>query len=136
MTSIAQRMFDGFFAESSLEDAIDAAGCEYEKLGWDYYDCSLELHGCAPGFRLPLEAQKIIHDAGFFKCYVNHTDKWETHYGFKPNEPFQESKGWRVSYPHKRGEGEQGILVEEVCQTWPKDWFETGYCRVVAPQSL
>lgn len=131
MTSIADRMFDGFFAESGLETALDDAGCEYEKLGWDHYDCSLELHGCAPDFRLPLDAQKVVHDAGFAKCYVNHTDKWETHYSFSGKE-FKESKGWRVSYPHKRGGDEKGILVEEVCQTWPKEWFETGYCRVVS----
>lgn len=129
--SLAERMFDGFFAESHLEHLIDEAGAVYEKLAWDHYDCSLELHGCAPDFRLPVEAQKVVHGAGFDKCYVNHTDKWETHYSFRSKE-FQESKGWRVSYPHRRGEGEKGILIEEVCQSWPKEWFETGYCRVIS----
>ena len=130
MTNIASRLYDAHYAESELENQLEQAGAEFEGLGWDWYDHSIELHGVTPDYRLSEEAQKIIHKAGFSTAFVNHTDKWETHYHFNPNGKFKESKGWRVSYPHKRGEGEKGIWVEEVCQTWPKDWFDSGYCIV------
>lgn len=133
MATTAERMFDGFFAESALEVALDDAGAQYERLGWDHYDNSLELHGCLPDYRLSIEVQKIVHNAGFSTCYVNHTDKWETHYNFKDKD-FKESKGWRVSYPHRRGENDRGILLEERCQSWPTEWFETGYCQIVKPE--
>lgn len=130
MTSIAERLFDGRYAECELEEALDSAGAIYERLGWDDYDGSVELHDVPADHRLPIEVQKVIHAAGFIKAYVNHADKWETHYVFKPNEEFVESKGWRVSYPHKRGEDHEGIWVEQIVDGWPKDWFETGYCIV------
>jgi len=125
--SIAERMFDGFFAESELGEELVI---EYERIGFDHYDNSLELYGVPDDARLSIDEQKVIHAAGFSKCYVNHVDKWETHYGFHDKE-FKPAKGWRVSYPHKRGDETGGILVEEICPSWPKDWFETGYCRVV-----
>lgn len=130
MSTIAARLFDGRDAETELEDALEAAGVKFERLGWDYYDCSVEIHGAPAADRLSADAQRAIHAAGFVKAYVNHVDKWETHYGFKPREEFAEAKGWRVSYPHKRGEDENGIWVEEVCKSWPREWFETGYCIV------
>ena len=126
--TIAERLFDGHYAESDLEDKLEQAGFpETMTLGWDWYDCSLEIHGVAPDFRLSKEALQIVRDAGFARLYVNHADKWETHYTFKAGE---DAKPWRVSYPHKRGEGEKGIWVEEVVPTWPPAWFESGYCIV------
>lgn len=133
-TDIAQRIFDGSHAQGELEDALYAAGAKFETMGWDDYDCSLELYGVPSECRLSIEAQSAVHAAGFCKAYVNHKDKWETHYIFNPREPFKESKGWRVSYPHKRGEGEKGIWVEEVIDGWPKEWFETGYAAVKAAE--
>jgi hypothetical protein len=133
MNTIAQRLFDSGDAECELEEALTDAGVEFKSLGWDYYDCSLEIHGVAPDDRLSGSAQKVVYDAGFAKVYVNHTDKWETHYSFKRKEPFSEVKGWRVSYPHKRGANETSILLEERVPSWPKEWFESGYCRVVHP---
>lgn len=130
--SLSERLFDGRYAESELETLMEDLGVPFERLGWDHYDCSVELYDVPPEYRLGIEAQRAIHGAGFCIAFMNHADKWETHYRFKPNEEFAESKGWRVSYPHKRGENEEGIWVEEVCSTWPKDWFESGYCIVKA----
>lgn len=128
--NIAQRLFDGDQAECDLEDVLLDAGVTFEKLGWDHYDCSLEIYGVPPNDRLSEDAQKAIHAAGFCKAYVNHADKWETHYGFNPNESFVVSKGWRVSYPHKRGDG-GNIMVEEVVKGWLDDWFKSGYVVVI-----
>lgn len=128
--SIADRLFDSRNAESELEDALSEAGCTFESLGWDWYDCSLEIHGVDAGDRLSEAAQRVVHGAGFGKVYVNHKDKWETHYSFDPNGDFVASEGWRVSYPHKRGEDQKGIWVEQVVPGWPKDWFKSGHAIV------
>lgn len=135
MNTIAARMFDGHDAECELETLLADAGAIFDRLGWDHYDSSVELHGVPADYRLSIAVQGIIHKAGFVKAYINHVDKWETHYGFKPREAFTEAKGWRVSYPHKRGDDAKGIWVEEVCTTWPKEWFETGYCIVRPPSN-
>lgn len=126
--SIAERLFDSNNAGSELEDQLEEAGVPFERIGWDWYDCSLEIFDVPSDYRLSEAAQRVIYDAGFAKAYVNHIDKWETHYSFKAE--FIVSKGWRVSYPHKRGPGEKGIWVEEFISGWPKDWFDTGYAIV------
>jgi hypothetical protein len=129
--SIASRLFDATYAENELEEALSNAGINFEKLGWDYYDCSLEIYGVEPICRLSVDAQKVIHAAGFATVYVNHTDEWETHYTF-PSGEFVEQKGWRVSYPHKRKDAsDKTILLERPVESWPKEWLETGYCKVV-----
>lgn len=133
MTSIAERIFDGGFAESELEASINEV--PYEKLGCDDYDCSLELYGVPVDYRLTEPVQRIIKEAGFVKVYVNHVDKWETHYTWgHPDKPFSPVEGWRVSYPHKRGPEEKGIWVEKVIPTWPDKWFDTGYVLVKKPE--
>ncbi len=129
-TSIAQRLFDGSNAESELEEKLDEAGVKYEKLGFDYYDQSLELYDVPSDYRLSAEAQAIIHEAGFAMVYVNHLDKWETHYTFDSGE-FKPKDGWRVSYPHKRSDGTAGILVEKPIPRWPQEWFDSGYAKVI-----
>ena len=121
--SIADRLFDAQHAESDLA-ALLGEEVIYERMGWDHYDRSLELHGVPVGYRLSAKDQRIIQDAGFSIVYVNHTDKWETHYDFtKFPAPV---KGWRVSYPGKRPTPEGGIWVEETVPTWPKEWFDNG----------
>jgi hypothetical protein len=133
MATIAERLFDAHDAAYELERLLENVGVEFQRLGWDWYDRSVEVHGVAPNARLSIEAQRAIHEAGFSTAYVNHTDKWETHYHFKPEEPFVESKGWRVSYPHKRGNEEQGIWVEEHVASWPQAWFDSGYVQIKPP---
>ena len=130
VATVASRIFDGDYAQGELEEALDEAGVKRSRIGWDSYDQSIELYGVAADYRLSIEAQKAIHGAGFTQAYVNHVDEWETHYRFKPDEPFAESKGWRVSYPHKRSGTETGIWVEQIVDGWPKDWFESGKCVV------
>lgn len=131
MTNIANRLFDGDHAKSELDDSLHEAGVPVDNIGWDYYDCSLEIYKLPPDFRLTAEAQKAIHAAGFYTCYCNHTDKWETHYHFKPDDVFVESEGWRVSYPHKRNDGNRSILLEADCLNWPREWFKSGYCVII-----
>lgn len=134
MTTIAERLFEAHFqigsAEEELSELLENAGVPFDDIGWDWYDCSLELVKVTSEYRLSAEAQKIIYDAGFQKAYINHTDSWETHYSFNLKEPFKEVDGWRVSYPGKRGDGTQPVWVEKVVPSWPPEWFETGYCVV------
>ena len=127
--NISDRIFNGERAKADLEDELWEAGVQFEEASYDDYDYSCELFDVAEDYRLSSEAQKILHEAGFAKVYLNHIDKWETHYTFEPGE-YKEIKGWRVSYPSKRGKDEKGILVEEPIESWPKEWFETGYAVV------
>lgn len=127
--TVAEQLFEARLVECRLEDALDDAGVVLERLGWDYYDCSLEICGVPPDQRLSEVAQRIVFDAGFMKLYVNHTDKWETHYSF--GKEFSKQEGWRVSYPHKRNDWTPSILVEKPVATWPQKWFDTGYVRIV-----
>jgi hypothetical protein len=127
--SIAERVFDGHWALSELGDHLDDAGVQYENMGHDHYDCSLELHDVPDDFRLNGTQQNIIRDAGFACVYVNHKNKWETHYGWRKGD-FPVS-GWRVSYPHKRGENGGPILVEADIPSWrARGWFDTGYAVI------
>ncbi len=132
--SLAERIFDGTEAEKDLCEKLDDAGAQFSKMRWDWYDNSLELDGVPNDFRLSSELQKVIFDAGFGQVYVNHQDKWETHYSGWGKE-FKSVEGWRVSYPHKREElklhNDDGkIWVEKVVPSWPKDSFSTGYAVV------
>lgn len=124
--SLAERLFDGGSARSEMEDQLEDAGVTLDRLGYDSYDCSLEIYGVPATQRLSEAAQRAVHAAGFAKVYVNHDDKWETHYGFRDAE-FKVAKGWRVSYPHKRGKEEKSIWVEEFIHGWPQEWFDSGY---------
>lgn len=142
MDNLASRIFDGDNAKYELEDKLYEAKVPYKRTGFDDYDCSIELYDVPADYRLSEEAQKIISEAGFVTCFVNHVDKWETHYNFIETEKGPDGKyvskpkelpikGWRVSYPHKRdGKDDKGIMVEEVVETWPPEWFETGYVTV------
>lgn len=121
--SIAERMFDGFAAENELANLLYEAGLEAEKVSHDYYDSSIELHDMDNQVRLTEEQQKIIWDAGFSICYVNHKDGWETHYRF-------DSKPWRKRQ-HKKENADGNIEVEEFPEGWPKEWLESGYVKIV-----
>lgn len=134
MSSISERIFDGGDARWELEAQLEKAGALFERLGYDEYDCSVELYDVPPDHRLSEAAQRVIHAAGFAKAYVNHADKWETHYSYKHGEPFAESKGWRVNYPHKRGDDQKGIWVEQHIPGWPQEWFDTGYVIIKPPE--
>jgi hypothetical protein len=139
--TLSARLFDGQNAEWELENDLYDAKVPFEKTGYDDYDWSIELYGVPADYRLSEEAQKILSEAGFVTCYVNHVDKWETHYTFTKTEKGADGeyvttqkeipiKGWRVSYPHKRGEEKGKIWVEEVVKSWPEEWFKTGYVTI------
>lgn len=125
--SIAQIIFDGDFQKLVLEDALDETGMEFERMSFDDYDRSVEFYDVKNDHRLNEKASKIILDAGFNIAFLNHKDKWETHY----NKGSEFKKGWRVSYPHKRGEEGGSILLEEDVEGWPKDWTKSGYVKVI-----
>jgi hypothetical protein len=132
--SLAETIYEGEFAKAKLEDLLDDVGLPTENYGHDYYDNSIEFHKIAPDFRLNEAQQKVIFDAGFATCYVNHTDGWETHYNFNSRAPFTQVEGWRVSHPHKRNDGTPEILVEKPVESWPPEWLTGGKYKVVEPK--
>ncbi len=125
---LAERLFEGEVAKAALEEMLSDNDVPFESIGWDDYDCSIEIRGVPAAYRLPPDVQLAISNAGFAKAYVNHVDKWETHYNFKNNE----FNGWRVCYPRNRGD-EGGIWVEKIVLTWPPVWFENGYVIIKEP---
>lgn len=129
----AETIYEGQRAESQLEDALLEAGAKFERLGFDDYDNSIELYDVPVDHRLSEGVQRLLFDAGFSIIFVNHVDKWETQYRFDQRKPFEINAGWRVSYPHKRGKDERGIWVEKHVETWPQEWFDTGYVTIKQP---
>jgi hypothetical protein len=125
---LAERLFEASRAESELDELLSRIGMECQDYSWNWYDVSLELHGVASEVRLTPEGRQAMLDAGFAKIYVRHVDGWETHYSMDGD-----VAGWRVSYPHRRGEeGGVSILVEGIYPAkWPAEWLQTGYVRVV-----
>lgn len=99
--SVASRLADRLFdahrvigrAEGELYEELERLGVPVDDLGWDDYDESVELLGVAADYRLSVDAQRFLYEAGFQKVYVNHVDKWETHYTFNLTEPFCEAAG-------------------------------------------
>lgn len=128
--SIAERIHTKHSRATRIEfeRELMALGVPTRVFGYDWYDNSIEIYDVPPMFRLTKEQLDLLREAKFSTVYVNHKDKWETHYSFyKGKYP----EGWRVSYPHKRTNDETGILVEEKVEGWPAEWFETGYAKVV-----
>lgn len=116
--TVAESMFDGHRAMCELEGNITI---EFGHLGFDEYDNSLEIHDVPDDVRLDEASIAAIREAGFAVAYVNHQNKWETHYRFS-SDPV---KPWRVSYPHKRGEEGGRVLVEEFPAGWPQSAHAT-----------
>jgi len=127
-----EAIFAGSDAISEFEENLGDAGAIFDRTAFDRYDNSVELYEVPEDHRLPDAALRVIFDSGFSKVFVNHVDGWETQYSFGRGE-FTPPKGWRVSYPNKRGEKAGPILLEERCDSWPAEWFNTGYAMVVAP---
>ena len=106
---------------SLFEDAMVEAGLEnWDKLGYDDYDSSLEIYGVENDIRLNTELQELFLKHGFMKVYVNHKDGWETHYNFYYNDETKSGdkqnlpvKGWRVRYGHKNNEPTNNLLEYE-----------------------
>lgn len=104
-------------AEQELIEGLRANDVPFEKIGYDWYDQSLELYGVPPDYRLTDEAHACIADCGFVKVFVNHTDFWETHYNFRP---LANRYGWRSCSPHRRKDGtDEWWLEEEPREVFP-----------------
>lgn len=126
--TIAEQLFeseeDDPPAKVQMISLLRDAGAQFEKIGWDGYDGSIELYCVPVHWRMPPVLQRLLWDNGFTKAYVNHVDFWETHYSFGTPDGFKAQPGWRVSYPHKRPENTGQIWVESAIPTWPAAWFK------------
>ena len=105
--------------EESLDDLV-----EFDRIGWDHYDNSIEIYGVSPDTRLSEAAQNFLRESGFSIAFVNHSDGWETHYSRLQDSP---SKGWRrrwvsdndVTTDRQVGGGDPGYY--EISE-WPDSW--------------
>lgn len=128
-------MFAYHDAERGFESKLVDAGFDFGSIRGDDYDNSIEFDDVPPDQRMSDGAQRIVYEAGFSKAYVNHTDKWETHYTFDRSKPFASSRGWRrlerpggfdISYwPEGWGDPETGKCAE---------WLRSGYMKIVPEQ--
>lgn len=129
----SETMFGFHTAESDFEDAlVDAGFGQFERIGGDHYDNSIEFYGVENGARLTDAAQRIVFEAGFSKAYLNHEDLWETHYNWDQRNPFAAHRGWRrlrreggfdISYwPEGWGDPTTGKCAE---------WLTSGYMRII-----
>ena len=137
MSDLAQRLFDGQAAKELIGDGLLEAGLDdWDSIGGDDYDNSIELYGIGNDVRLPKAAVEfLLEKCGFSKIYVNHKDGWETHYSSI------DGPGWRrryVSDPEAKttnvivGEPNPGYFeVSYMPDGFPKAWLESGYMRVV-----
>lgn len=141
-------MFEYHAAESRFTDQLcDAGWGEYQSIGGDHYDNSIEFYKVENDERMGEAAQRILFDAGFSRAYVNHKDGWETHYSWDHRKPFEPSKGWRRRYvidptatttrqvgadpPEDRGYYEISEWPESWNSERTKDWLRSGYMRIV-----
>lgn len=148
------------YAQGDFEMDLEGVGLKlyehYHRIGWDHYDCSIELYGVKDDVRLTPAQQNVIWDAGFIKCYVNHKDGWETHYhwtsedikAMSDGKPFISKRGWRrrwVDDPQAKTTRSVGAQVAPdnagyyEISYWPpgwgaqtaEGWKDSGFMRVV-----
>ncbi len=106
MMDIAESFFAHTRKQNDFEDALCEGGLNFNGIGWDDYDCSLEIYEVPDDMRLSESLQRFIFESGFIRAYVNHSDAWETHYswwntGTRMPE-FKVQDGHRVKYPNKK----------------------------------
>lgn len=113
---------------------------DYDKLGTDDYDGSLEICGATNDWRLSEVQQRYLANAGFYKVFVNHKDGWQTHYTFSNHSV--PVRGWRRRYVSDASATTDRVMLGDPnpgyyeISFWPeswgeKDWLETGYMRLV-----
>lgn len=130
----ADFMFGYEQAESDFSDKlIDCGFGDFEKVGGDWYDCSVEFYKVANDARLNEKTQKAVFDAGFLKAYLNHNDGWETHYGWPRGEPFEAKRGWR-----RKRTAEGNFLISYWPEGWGDmhtgqfaNWLTSGYMTII-----
>lgn len=146
--TLADRLWSAEAEFSQFEDELEELmGAEFEKLGHDYYDCSLEIWGAPDDARLNEKAQRLCKEAGFAVVYLNHRmpreeGKWETHYRLNGELP---ARGWRRRYVSDPTVATTRVIAGpedngyyEISH-WPEGWDDprskenlaNGYYRIV-----
>lgn len=141
----AQAWWDWQTFQSNWEDGfcdLLADSEDYDRLGTDYYDMSLEIYGAVNDWRLNEAQQRYLFDAGFSCIYVNHKDEWQTHYSGGGELPV---RGWRRRYvsdptadttrvlagPEDNGYYEISHRPEGWASPMIDEDFASGYYRIV-----
>lgn len=150
--NIAGKIWAARHLLSRFEDALEEVVGEFEGIGHDDYDQSLEIYGAPENTRLSEAAQRLIRDAGFGKVYLNHGPKgklgedggrWETHYTFHDQE--LPVRGWRRRYVSDPASKHDRVIMGNPdpgyweISYWPEGWnterckaeLANGYYRIV-----
>lgn len=95
--NFAQRWWAHNRERSNFEDKLldlGDDGFDFDRCGTDSYDSSIEIYGVPEACRLNEAQQRLLHDSGFDRAFVNHVDGvTETHYAWRA--PFESAAGWR-----------------------------------------
>lgn len=143
--TFASQWWDFLRSKAAWEDDFSellSDGEDFDRLGTDDYDASLEIIGASNDWRLTDRQQRYLANAGFHKVYVNHEDGWETHYGLRGELP---ARGWRRRYVSDPSTTTDRVVLGEPnpgyyeISYWPEgwntpataDWLSTGYMRIV-----
>lgn len=141
--NFATAMFQYHDAECSFAEQIcDAGFGDYNRIGGDHYDNSIEFYQVDDSARMNEAAQRVVYDAGFSKAFVNHKDGWETHYSWSQRDEFKPSRGWRRRYVNDPNATTTNVIAGEPkpgyyeISYWPdgwshKEWLDSGYMRIV-----
>lgn len=87
-------MFDYHRAELNFSDALcDAGFGDFNRISGDHYDNSIEFYGVEDGVRINEAAQRLIHAAGFGRCWTNHKDGSEWYYSWWRDKEFRYTEG-------------------------------------------
>jgi hypothetical protein len=110
--SLADRLFEASALAALLEEEIldkvlvilgvkpeDTDNWPFYDFGWDWYDSSFELYGCAEGFSLSPEQYEQIKALGFSHGWCNYADG---------SECFGTGKRETKGEPRVRGDEERG----------------------------
>ena len=102
MEKIFERMCEGFYAECEIGEYLWSIFDNCFDLGWDDYDCSLEIKGIPNDFVFSTEQQQWFIDAGINILFVSKLNGICDCYSFWNNETNTFSPKTTVSHPSAR----------------------------------
>ncbi len=103
---------------------------DYARLTCDPYDNSIEFYEVPNDVRLTSNAVAFLKAEGFSMCWLNHADGWETLYHLANGTAWRKRQ-WKRKLADGSPDPSGLIELEERCESWPVDWYESGYVTVV-----
>lgn len=134
----ADKMFEYLPLKDEFETELLKHVVNFERIGWDDYDNSLEIYNVPDDVRLKKEGLEFIYGCGFTRIYVNHKDGWQTHYHTLSTKSIS-TRGWRRKEVPETPERSRHFLISYWPESWSdprcQNWLESGF-MVIVPDPL